>query len=285
MKLLPSLLSLGACALAVATPTDTPVPYKWGAFLPVPAGAKEAKVIAVPWYSAEGQKRLARSTFKNDFFQMAHAYQPQLTPVYAGPASAVTVLNALRLPKGIPSQKEQEILRPKALGGGVIPFPAYNQINFFDERTDRVKDRKVLGLQNVTPENENDKTAFKPGTGLDELKALLEVHGAKAEVVTASEDPAIGVKKFRAALKKILKDDTSFVLANFTGTALGAPTEGTVSPLAAYDAKTDSVLILDVTGHKNPWYWVPVSALYGAMHTQYGEPKVWRGYLVVSDGN
>jgi hypothetical protein len=99
----------------------------------------------------------------------------------------------------------------------------------------------------------------------------------------ASAPPAEGVKTFRAELKKVLADTDHYLLANFKGDALGASTEGTVSPLAAYDAASDSVLVLDVTAHKNPWYWAPVPAFYGAMHTQYGE-GVWRGWLVVSDG-
>lgn len=267
---------------ALATDSETPVLYIWGQFKPVKSGQSE-KVILEPWFSEEGQKRLNRSEFKKDFFQLAHHYQPQLTPVYAGVASAVIVLNAFRVPRhGVKSQKESEIVKPKAMGGGVIPFPAYNQINFFSEKTDAVKDRKQLGLQNVTPQNENDKSQFKPGTSLDELRDLLSVYGVHGEPAPATEDPKTGVAKFRKVLKVVFKEERKFVLANFKGDDLGASTEGTVSPLVAYDAKSDSVLILDVTGHKNPWYWAPVDAFYRSMHTQYGE-GTWRGWLVVED--
>lgn len=276
------LLSLVVVPLSSAVDSEAPVSYRWGDFKAVKSGKAE-KIILEPWYSNEGQARLKRSDAKNDFYQLAHHYQPQLTPVYAGVASAVIILNAFRLPTHkIKSQAESEIVKPKAMGGGIIPFPAYNQINFFNEKTDAVKDRKQLGLQNVTAKNENDKAQFKPGTSLEELKGLLEVHGVDALVTTANEDPKSGVVAFRKVLKEVLKDKTRFLIANFKGDDMGASTEGTVSPVVAYDPKSDSVLILDVTGHKNPWYWAPVDAFYRSMHTQYGD-GIWRGWLVVSD--
>jgi hypothetical protein len=73
----------------------------------------------------------------------------------------------------------------------------------------------------------------------------------------------------------------SFVIVNFDGRVLGTSTEGTMSPLGAYDERTDSVLVLNVTAHKSGWYWVPLPALYIAMHTQYD--GTWRGFVLVSE--
>ncbi len=82
-------------------------------------------------------------------------------------------------------------------------------------------------------------------------------------------------------MKRVLKESTHFLIANFKGDMLGASTGGTVSPLAAYDEKTDSILIHDVTGHKNTWYWVTLPALYRSMNSQY--EGIYRGYAVASD--
>lgn len=268
-------------SLALATDSEAPVPYRWGVFNP-PKAEGQKKPILVAWNSPEGKRRLASSRFSEDFYQLASHYQPQLTPVYAGVASLVIVMNALRLPlHQIKSQKESEIVKPPALGGGVIPFPAYNQINFFNAATDAVKDRKVLGLQNANTQNENDKGAFKPGTSLAELKALLAVYGFQGEVTEATLAPSKGATLFREVLKKTFSESERFLLANFKGDEMGATTEGTVSPLVAFDAKSDSVLVLDVTAHKNPWYWAPVEAFYRSMHTQYNE-GTWRGWIVVT---
>ncbi len=261
--------------------SNAPIPYQWGVYKPSPLGGN--KIIIVDWNSPEGLKRLARSKHNQDFYQMAHAYQPQINPVLATAASAVVVLNAMRLPQhNIPSQDGIEIAKPKALGGGIIPFPAYSQLTFLNAETDKIKDRKLILIQNATPENENDKSAFKPGFGLEELQKMLkQVYKTESVVTNASEDPKTGAAKFRETLKKVLTDRNTFIVSNFKGDLLGAATEGTVSPLAAYDAATDSVMILDVTGHKNPWYWVPVPALYAAMHTQYDD--IWRGYIQIKN--
>ncbi len=277
-NLLVSLVLLGALS---AHASDAPIPYQWGVYKPSVLGGD--KVIITDWFSAEGRKRLARSSFNTDFYQLAHAYQPQINPVYATVASAVVILNGMRLPKhSIPSLDSAEIKKPKALGGGVLPFPAYTQADFLNEKTDGIKDRKLVLLGNITPQNEDNKAAFKPGLGLVELKKMLEtVYGAKAAITLADTEVGKGVEAFRAVVKKTLKDDSTFLLANFKGDLLGASTEGTVSPLAAYDEKSDSVLVLDVTGHKNPWYWVPLKAFYESMHTQYD--GIWRGYMVISD--
>lgn len=264
--------------LALAGPT--PVPYQWGVYKPV-----DGKVIIVDWNSPEGRKRLARSKYNQDFYQAAHAYAPQINPVYATVASAVLALNALRLPKHtIASQEGSEVAKPPALGGGFIPFPAYSQATFLNAETDKIKDRKLILLQNVNSTNQSDKSAFKPGLGLDDLSKMLEtVYGARGKVTFADGPIAEGSAAFRKTLKQVANDKTRFILANFKGDTLGASTEGTVSPVVAYDAASDSVLVLDVTGHKNPWYWVPLVPFYESMHTQYD--GTWRGYIEVSDKN
>jgi hypothetical protein len=264
----------------VALSSNASIPYKWGEYKPSAIG--KGKVIIVDWNSSEGRRRLSRTKYNQDFFQMAHAFQPQMNPVYATVASAVIVLNALRLPKHvIPSQDELEIRRPDEFGGGILPFPAYSQLTFLNSETDKIKDRNVILIKSPSGQ-ENGKPKFAPGLGLPDLqKMLVDVYHAKATVTFADTDPKEGSKAFRNTLKKALYDSTSFILSNFKGDLLGAATEGTVSPLAAYDEASDSVLILDVTGHKNPWYWVPLAALYESMHTQYDGN--YRGYIQISD--
>lgn len=264
----------------VGLSSNAPIPYKWGEYKPSPVGKN--KVIIVDWNSLQGRHRLSRTKYNQDFFQTAHTFQPQINPVYATVASAVIVLNALRLPKHvIASQDELEIKRPEELGGGILPFPAYSQLTFLNSETDKIKDRDVILIKNPAGK-ENGKPKFKPGLGLSDLqKMLTDVYHASATVTFADADTNEGSKTFRSTLKKTLADSTSFILANFKGDLLGAATEGTVSPLVAYEEKSDSVLILDVTGHKNPWYWVPLTALYESMHTQYDGN--YRGYIQISD--
>ena len=103
------------------------------------------EVDIVSWNSQQGQQRLLRSKHKNDYFQLAHHFQPQANPLYCGIASSVIVLNALRLKKNsVPSQSLIEMDKPQVLGGGRLAYPSYSQLTFLNEKTDVVKLRSVI---------------------------------------------------------------------------------------------------------------------------------------------
>ena len=74
-----------------------------------------------------------------------------------------------------------------------------------------------------------------------------------------------------------------FVIANFLQSKVtpdGDPV-GHFSPLGAYLAARDAVLMLDVDPEVPSPYWVPVADLLAAMATRSGETDSPRGYLVV----
>ena len=255
--------------------------YTYGKFNPS-TFADPAAVVLVAWNSEAGLERLARAEYKTDYYQLVHHYQPQINPLYCGIATSVIVLNAMRLDRGrVPSQKALEVKTPRAWGGGEIPFRHYTQATFLNAETDRVKTRAVIDLENITAANSDDPTAFSPGLALAELKAVLEVYGLQVDLHHAAEDPQTGIQRFRQTIEAVLGDESRFLIVNFVGRLIGAPTGGHISPVVAYDRKTDSVLLLDVAGHKNPWYWVPVEHLYLSMHTQDGGK--YRGWLAVED--
>jgi hypothetical protein len=63
---------------------------------------------------------------------------------------------------------------------------------------------------------------------------------------------------------------------------LGQKGGGHLSPLGAYDAASDSFLLLDVNPNGHSWIWLPASLLFTAMRT----PDVHenRGYVLVREG-
>ena len=136
-------------------------------------------------------------------------------------------------------------------------------------------------MKNVTDDNTGDASQLDPGLSLDQLRRIQEVYGLDARAFYAEEPGTEGLTRFRKAVKETLSDSDHFIIVNFLGTVIGNTTEGHISPLGAYDEKTDSILVLDVAGHKNPWYWVPASLLYEAMHTK--ADGGFRGWLIVSD--
>lgn len=252
----------------------------WGVFQPSEFSNK--KTVLLSWSTPEGQKRLNQSQFKNDFFQLAHHFQPQINPLYCGAATGVIILNAFRQPTGkVDRDLKREIPIPKTWGSKTLAYPSYSQLHFFNDQTDPIKNRKIIGLENYDPKKELDTNSLNPGVELPLYAKMLETYNLHVKTVHASASLKEGITEFRKVLRSILHEQNHFIVANFRGKPMGAATGGHISPLAAYDQKSDSVLILDVAGHKNPWYWAPVSDFYQAMHTKDGDH--FRGYLIVSD--
>lgn len=138
---------------------------------------------------------------------------------------------------------------PKALGGGRLNYPSYSQqLTLLGEKTESIKSRANIELKNLHAA----KKKFDPGLTLQELSEVLKAYGTDVQIHYADKSPLEGSGLFRKVLKKILSDSTHFVIVNFYGKSIGAPTDGHITPVAAYDEKTDSVLLLDVAGYLNP---------------------------------
>lgn len=239
----------------------------------------KAKNAVEVWNNKEGITRLERSHFKNDFYQLAGFFQPQINPLYCGIASSVIILNAIKNQENeaIASQKALEVTKPVSIGGGVIEFKSYSQSTFLNEKTDKIKDRRIIELKDL----EASKEALDPGLTLKQLALILKKsYGLKVKLTYVKKVNENELNKFRLKLKEILQDQKSYILVNFNGQNLGLKTSGHISPLAAFDELSDSVLVLDVAGHKNSWYFVKIADLFQAMNTKDG--KNFRGYLVIS---
>jgi len=235
----------------------------------------------VKWNSHEGIKRLESSQYKQDFYQLSQNFQPQINPLYCGIASSVIILNTINEDKEIESQKELEVAKPKAFGGGSIAFKSYSQSTFLNDKTDKVKDRKIITLQNITTDNENDAKNFDAGISLRDLANILKTYKLKVDLNYVEKSDTESLVKFRKLLEKVLSEDQKYLMVNFDGKIIGLKTNGHISPIAAFDESSDSVLIMDVAGHKNGWYWVKTEDLVKAMNTKDG--NTYRGYLVISE--
>lgn len=200
--------------------------------------------------SARGQKMLLEATAAEDYWQLSLHFVTQKNLAYCGVASSVMVLNAMDL---------QAPVAP-----AYAPFQLFTQENFFNDRT-----AKVLRAEKVA----------KRGMTLDELGNLLAAHQTEVRVYHSSES---NLNSFRVLLIDNLKNDTNYVIVNYLRKALGQKTGGHISPLAAYNKPTDSVLIYDVSRYKYPPVWVPVKRLWLAMDTMDQDSKSRRGFLTVS---
>lgn len=241
--------------------------------------SKSGEVVLIKWNSVEGRNRLDSTKYKEDFYQLAHNFQPQINPLYCGIASSVIVLNSLYSDKlNIPSKKDLELSLPIEMGSKSIPFHSFSQITFLNKDTNRIKHRDVIHFKKPAS-IENGIKKWDPGLSLKQLAGMLELYGLKIQIFHATTTSTKDIDDFRSLLKKIFSDTTIFIIANFKGKTIGAKTGGHISPLAAYHENSDSLLILDVAGHKHAWHWAPLTHFYKSMNTLDG--KKHRGWLLI----
>jgi len=201
--------------------------------------------------SEEGEKFFLESSAHEAYFPISANFVTQKTQAYCGVASIVMVLNALHTPA--PTTPEYQ------------PYHTFTQDNLLDEHTDTILPREVLARQGMT---------------LDQLGALLGLHPAAIEVHHAEDG---GLEAFRSSARDYLAAKDHFVIVNYLRKSIGQERGGHISPLAAYDAKSDRFLILDVARYKYPPVWVTASDLFAAMNTtDASNNNKTRGYVLVT---
>jgi Phytochelatin synthase len=217
----------------------------WSQTLPLPPNLISAN-------SAAGESFFFRSEAREAYFPLANHFVTQKYQSYCGVASIVMVLNALQF--GAPAVAEFD------------PYRTFTQDNVLDERTDAVLARDVL---------------LKKGMTLDQLGDLLAFHPLQIEVQHAGDTT---LEEFRASAAKYLAIENHFVLVNYLRMAMGQERGGHISPLAAYDAKGDRFLILDVARYKYPPVWVGAAELFNAMNTRDADNQNrTRGFVLIAE--
>ena len=201
--------------------------------------------------SAQGEAFLLEAQPLAAYVPISVTFVTQKTQAYCGVASIVMTLNTIGVPA--PTSPEYQ------------PYATFTQDNVLDERTDAILPRAVLARQGMT---------------LDQLGGLLALHPIGVDVHHAREG---GLDEFRALAGRALAAPDRVVVVNYLRKALGQERGGHISPLGAYDAKTDRFLILDVARYKYPPVWVTAADLYAAMNTvDVDNDNRTRGYVLVS---
>jgi hypothetical protein len=231
--------------------------------------------VPVSLASEEGMLRLARSGARVDFPHLANEFESQENRAFCGVASAVVVLNALRDRDDRFPKPEDSRLAP----GGSLAFDPlfhrFTQADFFTPETDTIKRKdEILGSPRTAGEHPSG------GLQLRQLAKLLVAHGLSVEVRVV--DDHLDGPTIRRELVKNLSTEGDYVLVNYLRGGVGQAGGGHISPLAAYDMASDSILVLDVNPNAQPWSWVPAGALIDAMRNK--DVIENRGYLLVKEG-
>jgi len=228
----------------------------------------------VPFSSDEGLARLSRSDARVNFPALANQFEAEYVGALCGPASAAIVLNAVfGRDKDLPRDRSR--FRPddlKFVPSRIdVSVPRFTQDNVLDKGS---KTRaEVFGAPIVIDGKETHDYGFQ----LRQLDALLCANGAATRLVVVSADRDEAA--IRSDLIDSLKRRGEYVIVNYQRKLVGQDGPPHISPLGAYDAGSDSFLVLDVNPSRADWTWVPAATLIKAMGTF--DTVENRGYIVV----
>jgi hypothetical protein len=218
--------------------------------IPAALGVTEAEPAVIYWDSAAGKALRARIPADADYWELIPTFAVQNTQSYCSVASAITVLNAMPIKKPVDPT--------------YAPYAYFTQSNFFTPEVTKI----------ISPE-----TVLQMGMTREQMAETLSAQGVRAKSIAGD---TLNDDELRALLQQALSDDGQFVLANYLRANLGQVGGGHWSALAAFDAQSDRVLILDVAKYKYPPVWVSISTLRQAIATIDTTSNKPRGLVIVS---
>jgi hypothetical protein len=262
-----SLLARVALVVLLAT-VAVPQAVAWDERTPTPVQA------LVVFNSDEGLARLARAAAKIDFPALANQFEAQSNIAFCGPTTAAIVLNTVRSgSRDLPRDRSR--LHPEDLqyipSGFDLTVPRFTQDNVISKGA---KTRaQVLG----EPVTVDGKQVRDDGYQLRQLDELLKAHELVTRLVVVDDKKS--EEEVRADFVENLKRAGDYVIVNYRRKDVGQQGGGHISPLAAYDAESDSVLLMDVNPASAGWVWMPIATLIKGMRTF--DTVENRGYILV----
>jgi hypothetical protein len=243
-----------------------------------PAATTSVEAIAptalVPFASDEGLARLGRSGAKVDFAALANQFEAQYNGAFCGPTSAAIVLNTVKSRSADLTRDHTRLRKEDVqfMPAGADPIvPRFTQDSVID-RGPKTR-AQVLGEPIII----GSKQVRDFGYQLRQFDAMLRANGLVTTVVVV--DDARSELAIRADLQGNLARGGDYVIVNYRREAVGQQGGGHISPLGAYDAASDSFLVLDVNPAAAGWVWMPAATLVGGMRTF--DTVENRGYVLV----
>lgn len=208
------------------------------------------------WNTMESMQRFGESRYKKDFFNLSNFFESQANKLFCGPTSATIVLNALRLHSEYKKPKDVSSLtlfERNTLLKRVSSSPFYEKYtvnNIFVSKT-KSRDAVLGGLFVDSSGKQVRNFSFQ----LEELSQLL---GSKGHLLTVKKvivTDEIALDQIREDFKKNLNLENNYIIINYKRKDLTQKGGGHFSPIGAYHASTDSVLIMDVATSRYRWAW------------------------------
>jgi hypothetical protein len=212
-----------------------------------PVAAQDALLYLT---SEAGEDRLLNADLNRDYFSLATYLETEEVLTFCGPASVAAVANSLNIDRPSPVR--------------LYPWELFTQDLLFNAENQALKPYGMVEHEGLT---------------LAELDKFIENIGLAADYHFADETT---VDELRNSIQATLSDRDARMIVNYSRKALPQTGGGHISPIGAYDADTDSVLILDVAKYKYPPVWISVQKLHdGMMMIDTGSNRS-RGFIEVS---
>jgi len=232
--------------------------------LPTPSYSVHRRVLPsslVALSSTEGRQRLVDhltcpESNTESYYRLTQHAMNQSDPAYCGVTTLVVVLNALSVDPNV-----------RWKGG----WRYFGDEGFLLSRCCM-----------------NEEHIQRVGITMDEFYQLATCQGVNVTMTRWTEDSVTtGLDDFRQVVQttfssSFTSSNTQLLVVSFSRASLGQTGDGHFSPLAAYHAPTDSVLVWDVARFKYPPYWTSLSQLYDAMQPQDETTHQSRGWYVLS---
>ncbi len=228
----------------------------------------------VPFSSEEGLARIARSTAKVDFPVLANQFEAQSNATFCGPTSAAIVLNAVR-GRSADLPRDRSRLRTEDLQ--YVPNNFDPTIPRFTQDNVITKGQKTRSQVLGEPVTINGKQITDFGYQVRQLDEMLRANGLITRL-TIVDDRKVE-QDIRTELVENLKRPGDYVIVSYRRDAVGQRGGGHISPLGAYDAESDSFLVLDVNPASAGWVWMPTTTLIKGMRTF--DTVENRGYILI----
>jgi hypothetical protein len=228
----------------------------------------------VAFASDEGMARFVRTAAKADFPALANQFEAQSNAAFCGPTTAAIVLNAVRgRSRDLPRD------RSRLSAGDLQHVPGGFDLTISRFTQDNVigKGRKTRAQVLGEPVTIDGRQVRDGGYQLRQFDELLRAHDLVTRLVVV--DDGKSAAEIRADLVDNLTRAGDYVVVNYKRDAVGQRGGAHISPLAAYDAESDSLLVLDVNPSSAGWVWMPTATLIRGMRTF--DTVENRGYILV----
>lgn len=231
--------------------------------LGLPLSATHADVVkprteVVQLWSPDGAERFRRSGSTPETLALISFDTTEERLTFCGPPSLSIALNSLGIRKPTPVE--------------MYPYALMSQASLFTEKNQEIKSYAKVEASGLTLD--------QLGKFAENMAEFTPDHKLEVDVIHATANKQ---GELRDRMRVALAAKATRVIVNYARKVVGQDGEGHISPVAAYDAPSDSFLVLDVARYKKYGpVWISYDTLFAAMNEKDPNSGIERGLLIIS---